>query len=46
VRGTLLAAALALALVTGVDYVLRALRLRASAPTRSGGVPSDTPRGS
>ena len=46
VRGTLLAAALALALVTGVDYVLRALRLRASAPTRSGGVASDTPRGS
>ena len=30
-RGTLLAAALALAVVTGVDYVLRALRLRAAA---------------
>ena len=46
VRGTLLAAALALAVVTGVDYVLRALRLRAGASTRSGGVASDTPRGS
>jgi CDP-diacylglycerol---glycerol-3-phosphate 3-phosphatidyltransferase len=46
VRGTLLAAALALAVVTGVDYVLRAMRLRASAPTRAGGVASDTPRGS
>ena len=45
VRGVLLAAALALAIVTGVDYVLRAMRLRASAPARSGGVASDTPRG-
>jgi CDP-diacylglycerol---glycerol-3-phosphate 3-phosphatidyltransferase len=42
-RGTLLAAALALTVVTGVDYVLRALRLRASAPARSGGVASDSP---
>ena len=41
VRGTLLAAALVLAVVTGVDYVLRALRLRASAPARSGTVTSD-----
>jgi CDP-diacylglycerol---glycerol-3-phosphate 3-phosphatidyltransferase len=30
-RGTLLAAAVALTLVTGADYILRALRLRASA---------------
>jgi CDP-diacylglycerol--glycerol-3-phosphate 3-phosphatidyltransferase len=34
VRGTLLAAALALTVVTGVDYVMRALRLRASTPAR------------
>ena len=45
VRGALLAASLVLALVTGVDYVLRALRLRASAPARTGGVTSDTPHG-
>jgi CDP-diacylglycerol---glycerol-3-phosphate 3-phosphatidyltransferase len=38
VRGTLLALALLLTVVTGVDYVLRALRLRAS-------VVSDAPRG-
>jgi CDP-diacylglycerol--glycerol-3-phosphate 3-phosphatidyltransferase len=37
VRGTLLAVALLLTVVTGVDYVLRALRLRAT-------VPSDVPR--
>jgi CDP-diacylglycerol--glycerol-3-phosphate 3-phosphatidyltransferase len=43
VRGTLLAAALALTVVTGVDYVLRAMRLRASAPRRPS-VTSDTPR--
>jgi CDP-diacylglycerol--glycerol-3-phosphate 3-phosphatidyltransferase len=42
-RGTLLAAALALAVVTGADYVLRALRLRASAPARPGTVTSDGP---
>jgi CDP-diacylglycerol--glycerol-3-phosphate 3-phosphatidyltransferase len=42
-RGTLLAAALLLTVVTGGDYVLRALRLRASAPARPGGVASDTP---
>src|SRR4051794_414354 len=41
VRGALLAAALALAVVTGLDYVLRALRLRASAPVRP--VTSDDP---
>jgi CDP-diacylglycerol--glycerol-3-phosphate 3-phosphatidyltransferase len=41
VRGALLAAALALAVVTGLDYVLRALRLRASAPARP--VTSDGP---
>jgi CDP-diacylglycerol---glycerol-3-phosphate 3-phosphatidyltransferase len=41
VRGALLAAALALAVVTGLDYVLRALRLRASAPVRP--VTSDGP---
>jgi CDP-diacylglycerol--glycerol-3-phosphate 3-phosphatidyltransferase len=33
-RGTLLAAAVVLTVVTGVDYVLRAVRLRASAPAR------------
>ena len=44
-RGTLLAAALVLAVVTGLDYVLRALRLRASAPTRPG-VASDRPHAS
>jgi CDP-diacylglycerol--glycerol-3-phosphate 3-phosphatidyltransferase len=33
-RGTLLAAAVALTVVTGVDYVLRAVRLRSSAPAR------------
>ena len=43
VRGILLAAALALTVVTGVDYILRAMRLRASAPARPG-VASDTPR--
>ena len=43
VRGILLAAALALTVVTGVDYVLRAMRLRASAPARPG-VASDRPR--
>jgi CDP-diacylglycerol---glycerol-3-phosphate 3-phosphatidyltransferase len=43
VRGTLLAAALVLTVVTGVDYILRAMRLRASAPARPG-VASDTPR--
>jgi CDP-diacylglycerol--glycerol-3-phosphate 3-phosphatidyltransferase len=42
-RGTLLAAALALAVITGADYVLRALRLRASAPARPGTVTSDGP---
>lgn len=42
VRGTLLALALALTVVTGVDYVLRALRLRASASAHRG-VRSDTP---
>ncbi len=42
VRGTLLAAAVALTVVTGVDYVLRALRLRASAAARPG-VASDSP---
>ena len=42
VRGTLLAAALALTVLTGVDYILRAMRLRASAPARPG-VASDTP---
>jgi CDP-diacylglycerol---glycerol-3-phosphate 3-phosphatidyltransferase len=42
-RGTLLAAAVVLTVVTGGDYVLRALRLRASAPPRPGGVASDTP---
>jgi CDP-diacylglycerol--glycerol-3-phosphate 3-phosphatidyltransferase len=45
VRGTLLAAAVALTVVTGVDYVLRALRLRAGAAARPG-VGSDTPRAS
>ena len=44
VRGTLLAAALALAIVTGADYVLRAMRLRASTAARQGDVASDTPR--
>jgi CDP-diacylglycerol---glycerol-3-phosphate 3-phosphatidyltransferase len=43
VRGTLLAAALVLAVVTGADYVLRALRLRASASARPGTVTSDGP---
>lgn len=43
VRGTLLAAALALTVGTGVDYILRAMRLRASASARPG-VASDTPR--
>ena len=43
VRGTLLAAAVALTVGTGVDYILRAMRLRASASTRPG-VASDTPR--
>ena len=43
VRGILLAAALALTVVTGVDYILRAVRLRASAPARPG-VATDTPR--
>jgi len=43
VRGILLAAALALTVVTGVDYILRAMRLRAGAPARPG-VASDTPR--
>ena len=33
---------LALTVVTGVDYILRAMRLRASAPARPG-VASDTP---
>jgi CDP-diacylglycerol--glycerol-3-phosphate 3-phosphatidyltransferase len=42
-RGTLLAAALALAVITGADYVLRALRLRASASARPGTVTSDGP---
>jgi CDP-diacylglycerol--glycerol-3-phosphate 3-phosphatidyltransferase len=42
-RGTLLAAALVLAVVTGADYVLRALRLRASAPARPGTFTSDGP---
>ena len=42
-RGTLLGAAVVLTVVTGGDYVLRALRLRASAPARPGGVASDTP---
>jgi CDP-diacylglycerol--glycerol-3-phosphate 3-phosphatidyltransferase len=42
-RGTLLAAALVLAVVTGADYVLRALRLRASASARPGTVTSDGP---
>ncbi len=45
VRGSLLAAALALTVVTGVDYVLRALRLRAGAAARPD-VASDTPRAS
>ncbi len=45
VRGTLLAAAVALTVVTGVDYVLRALRLRAGAAARPD-VASDTPRAS
>ena len=45
-RGSLLAAALVLAVVTGVDYVLRALRLRATASARSNAVPSDGPRAS
>jgi CDP-diacylglycerol---glycerol-3-phosphate 3-phosphatidyltransferase len=43
IRGTLLAAAIALTIGTGVDYVLRAARLRASAAARPG-VASDTPR--
>ena len=43
IRGTLLAAAIALTIGTGVDYVLRAVRLRASAAARPG-VASDTPR--
>lgn len=43
VRGTLLAAALALTVGTGVDYVLRAVRLRARAAAAPG-VSSDTPR--
>lgn len=41
-RGTLLAAALVLAVVTGVDYVLRALRLRAAAP--AGALAPERPR--
>jgi CDP-diacylglycerol--glycerol-3-phosphate 3-phosphatidyltransferase len=45
VRGSLLAAAVALTVVTGVDYVLRALRLRAGAAARPD-VASDTPRAS
>ena len=43
-RGTLLAAALLLAVVTGVDYVLRAMRLRASTSTHA--VTSDGPQSS
>lgn len=43
VRGTLLVAAILLTVGTGVDYVLRAMRLRASAAARPG-VASDTPR--
>jgi len=46
VRGTLLGAAVVLTVVTGVDYVLRALRLRASTPAARGGVTSDRPGGS
>lgn len=43
VRGTLLFAALALTVGTGIDYILRAMRLRTSALARPG-VASDTPR--
>jgi CDP-diacylglycerol--glycerol-3-phosphate 3-phosphatidyltransferase len=43
VRGTLLFAALALTVGTGVDYILRAMRLRTSALARPG-VASDTPQ--
>ena len=44
VRGTLLVAAVALTVGTGVDYVARAMRLRASASTGSG-ITTDPPRG-
>jgi CDP-diacylglycerol---glycerol-3-phosphate 3-phosphatidyltransferase len=43
VRGTLLAVAVALTVGTGVDYVLRAMRLRASAGVTADR-PSDAPR--
>jgi len=43
VRWTVLAAALVLTVVTGVDYVLRALRLRASASSTPLVAPPDAP---
>jgi CDP-diacylglycerol---glycerol-3-phosphate 3-phosphatidyltransferase len=44
VRGTLLAAAVVVTVVTGVDYVLRAVRLRAGASARVSAPRSDAPR--